>query len=126
MLPVGQQILRSGLSAQLSSFHSHDILCFSTVPPPGLQGIRWNNLGAFVYVIFDAPTDRAITAMGGLRRGVPNRPDNFDCDVLLQFSTFTVYQLGLGTLLFFFTIPPGGWLIPSFRANRLLLLLGER
>jgi hypothetical protein len=64
--------------------------------------------------------------MGGLRRGVPNRPDNFDCDVLLQFSTFTVYQLGLGTLLLSFTNTPGGWLIPSFRANRLLLLLGER
>ena len=45
--------------------------------------------------------------MGGLRRGVPNRPDNFDCDVLLQFSTFTVYQLGLGTLLISFTNTAG-------------------
>lgn len=106
MLPVSHQILRRAFrpSFRLST---HGVLCFSTVPPPGLQGIRWNNLGAFVYVIFDAPTDRAITAMGGLRRGVPNRPDNFDCDVLLQFSTFTVYQLGLGTLLFSFTNTAG-------------------
>ncbi len=122
MLPVSHQILRSGLSAQVP----HDVLCFSTVPPPGLQGIRWNNLGAFVYVIFDAPTDRAITAMGGLRRGVPNRPDNFDCDVLLQFSTFTVYQLGLGALLFSFTNTAGRVANPFISRHRLLLLLGER
>jgi hypothetical protein len=67
------------------------------VPAPGLRDIRWNNLGVFIYVIFDAPTDMGAAAMGSLRRGVPNRPDNFDCNLLLQFTSFTVYQLGLGT-----------------------------
>jgi len=88
------------------------------------MNIRWSNDGILIKIAFNEPTDMGSTVMGTLWRTAINQPNNFDCDRLLQFSTFTVYQLGSGLIHKHSMKSYGSTTKPSSNL-RLLLLLGK-